>query len=499
MFDFFVSYNKDDKAWAQWIAWQIEEAGYTTMIQAWDFLPGQSFAARMHEAEQQCARVMLVLSPSYLASAFANSEWQAFFPDDPSSAAALIVPVKVRACKPLGQLKPLITVDLIDKPHAEAAAELHRTVRLRPAQPRQGEAAARARLKPASEPPFPGRLGAEGTLRRVDYTQMKRRKPSLEGVEDELFSIAFSRDGQWLAAGSNKTALLWNLKEPGAPTSTERHGSYVYSIAFSHDSRRFVTGGEDGYVRVWSVAPLKLVWQKRMHDEAVYSVAFSHDGKSVASGAYDATVLLWNAERGDLPHAGFHALNGIGRVTSVAFSPDDRSLAIGSLKNTIWLLNIIDGSATVIGSHDSSVESVAFSPDGRLLASCGLDKAVRVWDLHNPSQPVKWARSEHEYVVRCVAFSPDGKTLASAGWDKSLKLWDVDTSEMLKSLPLKNTVKHWHSDWIWSVAFSPDGTLLASSGSDGQIIVWQVEARPEASRPAGATARTDPSPPRRGP
>lgn len=38
--DFFVSYNKADKAWAEWIAWQFEEAEYTTIIQAWDFAAG---------------------------------------------------------------------------------------------------------------------------------------------------------------------------------------------------------------------------------------------------------------------------------------------------------------------------------------------------------------------------------------------------------------------------------------------------------------------------
>ncbi|MCH8289827.1 toll/interleukin-1 receptor domain-containing protein, partial [Candidatus Poribacteria bacterium] len=37
MRDFFVSYNRADRAWAEWIAWHLEEAGYTVVIQAWDF------------------------------------------------------------------------------------------------------------------------------------------------------------------------------------------------------------------------------------------------------------------------------------------------------------------------------------------------------------------------------------------------------------------------------------------------------------------------------
>jgi TIR domain len=41
--DFFISYNKADRAWAEWIAWQLEQAGYQTTNQAWDFRPGSNF------------------------------------------------------------------------------------------------------------------------------------------------------------------------------------------------------------------------------------------------------------------------------------------------------------------------------------------------------------------------------------------------------------------------------------------------------------------------
>ncbi|MEM7797396.1 MAG: toll/interleukin-1 receptor domain-containing protein, partial [Cyanobacteria bacterium P01_C01_bin.118] len=32
MTSFFVSYNRADKAWAEWIAWTLEEAGHTAVI-----------------------------------------------------------------------------------------------------------------------------------------------------------------------------------------------------------------------------------------------------------------------------------------------------------------------------------------------------------------------------------------------------------------------------------------------------------------------------------
>ena len=29
---FYISYNSADRQWAEWIAWQLEEAGYTTVL-----------------------------------------------------------------------------------------------------------------------------------------------------------------------------------------------------------------------------------------------------------------------------------------------------------------------------------------------------------------------------------------------------------------------------------------------------------------------------------
>jgi hypothetical protein len=30
--DFFISYNKADRQWAEWIAWQLEDSGYKTLF-----------------------------------------------------------------------------------------------------------------------------------------------------------------------------------------------------------------------------------------------------------------------------------------------------------------------------------------------------------------------------------------------------------------------------------------------------------------------------------
>ena len=63
---FFISYNGTDKAWAEWIAWQLEEAGFSTILQAWDFRPGANFVLKMQETSKEAEKIIAVLYPNYL-------------------------------------------------------------------------------------------------------------------------------------------------------------------------------------------------------------------------------------------------------------------------------------------------------------------------------------------------------------------------------------------------------------------------------------------------
>jgi len=111
--DFFISYNKADRAWAEWIAQQLEHEGYSTIIQAWDFAPGHNFVLKMHEGLQMSRRTLLVLSPSYLTAVYPQPEWTASFMRDPQGKEGRLVPVRVRDCQPDGLLAPLAYIDLV--------------------------------------------------------------------------------------------------------------------------------------------------------------------------------------------------------------------------------------------------------------------------------------------------------------------------------------------------------------------------------------------------
>jgi len=75
----FISYTKADQAWAEWIAWTLQEAGLSVIIQAWDFLPGGNFVLNMEQAVS-AEKTIAVLSPAYLQSEYTQPEWRRLSP-----------------------------------------------------------------------------------------------------------------------------------------------------------------------------------------------------------------------------------------------------------------------------------------------------------------------------------------------------------------------------------------------------------------------------------
>ena len=110
MTDFFVSYTGVDRAWAEWIAWQLEGAGYSTIIQAWDMPPGTNFIQAMQQATQEAERTIAVLSPDYFTSRFTQPEWEAAFVQDPTGKKGLLVPVRIREVAPDGMVARIVYI-----------------------------------------------------------------------------------------------------------------------------------------------------------------------------------------------------------------------------------------------------------------------------------------------------------------------------------------------------------------------------------------------------
>lgn len=125
-----------------------------------------------------------------------------------------------------------------------------------------------------------------------------------EGHTRAVLSLAFAPDGRSLATGGlDETVRVWDMTSvPGSPPRLTLSGlsGCVQSVAFSRDGRWLAWSGRaDGLVSLHDAADGSRVVRLVGHRAAVRGVAFSPDGLSFATGGVDRAVKLW-----DVPGAG---------------------------------------------------------------------------------------------------------------------------------------------------------------------------------------------------
>jgi tetratricopeptide (TPR) repeat protein len=224
--DFFVSYTQADRAWAEWLAWELEAAGYTTVLQAWDMPAGTAFVHAMDQAVQSTRRVVLVLSRAYLRSQMAEAEWRPAFKADPSGEARRLLPVRVEEVEPAGLLADRVWIDLVGADEATARARLREEV------PR----ALRGPGRPATPPPFP-RAPAPAVDRPRFPTALPpvwnlpfRRNPDFTGRDELLGSLAEA------LAGGGTAAVTQVLQGAGGIGKTSLVVEYAYRYCSRFDT-----------------------------------------------------------------------------------------------------------------------------------------------------------------------------------------------------------------------------------------------------------------------
>ena len=124
MNNFFISYNKADKEWSKWLDWALRSLNYSTFVQFTDIPWGSVFVAGMDKGLKSTERVILVVSEDSLESGFVTREWSVALAKDPDGSKGLLLPIKIRDCKPEGLLSVQVYLDLVAKDEATATSIL---------------------------------------------------------------------------------------------------------------------------------------------------------------------------------------------------------------------------------------------------------------------------------------------------------------------------------------------------------------------------------------
>jgi WD40 repeat protein len=75
-------------------------------------------------------------------------------------------------------------------------------------------------------------------------------------TSDDVYSVSFSPDGKRIVSGGYKTVKVWDAQTGQEMLTLKGHSGGVMSVRFSPDGKRVVSGGEDSTAKVWDISSL---------------------------------------------------------------------------------------------------------------------------------------------------------------------------------------------------------------------------------------------------
>jgi tetratricopeptide (TPR) repeat protein len=120
----FISYAGRDLVWAEWMAWQLQDAGYRVELDRWDWVAGDNVMVRMNQALERADTVVAVVSEAYFeVERFTTDEWTSVL-----AARGRLVPLRVEDVRPIAILRPYLFQDLFGLAELQARQVLLQAV-----------------------------------------------------------------------------------------------------------------------------------------------------------------------------------------------------------------------------------------------------------------------------------------------------------------------------------------------------------------------------------
>ncbi len=287
-------------------------------------------------------------------------------------------------------------------------------------------------------------------------------------ISNLVQDLAFHKDGSLLAAAEGNPSVsgavkMFNAADGRLVLEFSDLKDVVYSVAFSPDGKWLAAGGADAIIHLWNILDKKYAASLKEHTGWIDKVAFSPDGKFLASAGEDRAALVW--EVGTWKRLA--RLEEKDPIRGLAFNGDSQFLLLaiaGESDQMLRLRKRVDGDLARTTDLGAAVpgDVVWFHPTNRIVVPCH-DATVKVFDGGNGNLVANL--SGHASWIDRAAISPDGSKLASASADGTVKLWSLADGRLLATF-VQMTPRT--DEWL---IISSAGYFATSSPS---VIQWKA-------------------------
>ena len=236
-----------------------------------------------------------------------------------------------------------------------------------------------------------------------------------------------------------------------------------YAVDYDPNGEFIVTGGEDGFVRIWNASTWTIVRSANTNTD-VFGVDFSPDGMYVAAALNDDTINIYHSSNMTSLHGAISVdVGGNDQVNSVEFSPDSSSVAVAigrdngnqGTNGEVTVIDVQTGSElyAVNPNGEDRFFDVAHSPDGQYMALAGNSD---IYIVNTSSGATTWTFTNPPAAVNAVAWSPDGNYISMCGgWEGQSASFDM----------YQYASGSWNRIWQKTTSTSCASTTFSADGS----------------------------------
>jgi WD40 repeat protein len=220
-------------------------------------------------------------------------------------------------------------------------------------------------------------------------------------------------------------------------TLTQVHDGPIWCSEFSPDGKYFATGGEDGVVQIWKVAPNSSESHSPAEPESKWrgmnDMRRSNHNRN-SNDEKDPPAPPLSTANSSVPPRGTE-------IDLLSYEPIQR-----------------------FTSHRRDVVDLSWSHSGYLL-SASLDKTARLW---HPTRDVCLSTFNHPDAITCVNFHPNhDRYFLTGGFDQKVRIWSIPNGrvEGFSQAPAN----------ISAATFDPKGDHIFAGLFTGKVMIYSVD------------------------